>query len=293
MKKKLIKLIANPDSGQRILEEYLPKVMYIIASNGYAVDLSLVRKKDEIIAALQDAKEHCDYVFTCGGDGTVNLAINELIHTDIPLGIIPVGTSNVLSAELDIPMNPFEAAYYLTTFARPKAFDVGKFGNVYFGLMVSYGFDAHTISKVDTALKKIIGRYAYVLAGFSTLFTYKPEPIYIDLRDGTPQRIGYFVVVGNAAFYGGKYSMTPLAKMDDGLLDVCIFKEKGVLKSISYALDVLRGNHINTADVEYYQVPKVSLITKETKGQVDGDLNVKEKRRVDIEICPQSVKILV
>ena len=87
--------------------------------------------------------------------------------------------------------------------------------------------------------------------------------------------------------------MTPLAKMDDGLLDVCIFKEKGVLKSISYALDVLRGNHINTADVEYYQVPRVSLITKESKGQVDGDLTVKEKRRVDIEICPQSVKILV
>jgi YegS/Rv2252/BmrU family lipid kinase len=291
--KKRIKLIANPDSGQRHLEEYLPKVMYILGNNKFAVDVDIVRTRDEIVSALKEASGEVDYVYICGGDGTVNLAINEFAGTDMPLGIIPVGTTNVLAMELSIPINPFEAAYYLANFAEPKAYDVGKIGDNYFGLMVSYGFDAHTISKVDFNLKKIIGRYAYVLAGFSTLFTYKPEPVFIDFLDGTEPKKGYFVVVGNASFYGGPYSMTPLAKMDDGLLDVCIFKEKGVLKSISFAIDVLRGTHINGQDVEYHQVPKVKLSTKRVPSQVDGDVAEGEIESVEITICPKAVKILV
>ncbi len=291
--KKQIKLIANPESGQRRMDEYLPKVLYILASNGYAVNLDIVHNKDEIVASLKDAADTCDSVYVCGGDGTVNLAINEFAYTRKPIGIIPVGTTNVLAMELNLPINPFEAAYYLASFATPKSFDVGKINDNYFGLMVSYGFDAHTISKVDLNLKKIIGRYAYVLAGFSTLFTYKPEPIYIDLMDGTKMKKGYFVVVGNAAFYGGRYSMTPLAKMDDGLLDVCIFKEKGILKSISFAIDVLKGTHIDADDVEYHQVPKVRLYGKTVPGQVDGDFSPDENDFMEISICPKAVDILV
>ena len=291
--KKRIKLIVNPDSGQRHMDEYLPKVMYILGSNGYAVDVDIVREKDEIVRALKEASGEADYVYICGGDGTVNLAINEFAGEDMPLGIIPVGTTNVLAMELSIPINPYEAAYYLANFAEPKAYDVGRIGDNYFGLMVSYGFDAHTISKVDFNLKKIIGRYAYLLAGFSTLFTYKPEPVYVDLMDGSDPKRGYFVVVGNASFYGGAYSMTPLAKMDDGLLDVCIFKEKGVLKSISFAIDVLRGTHINGQDVEYHQVPRVKLSTKRAPAQVDGDVSSGEMESVEIAICPKAVKILV
>ena len=292
--KKKVKLVVNPDSGQRRVEEYLPKVMYIVGKNGYALDVDFVRTKDEIISSVRRAKEYADYVYVCGGDGSVNLAVNELVHTDIAIGIIPVGTTNVLALELNIPTNPFEAAYYLSSSAKVKKFDAGKIGDNYFGLMVSYGFDAHTISKVDFNLKKIIGRYAYVLAGFSSLFSYKPEPIYIDFLDGTPQRSGYFVVVGNAAYYGGKYTVTPLAKMDDGLLDVCIFKEKGILKSLSFAIDVLRGRHVNAVDVEYYQVPKLRLINKKAPGQVDGDLvDNNEEEYIDISVAPESVNFLV
>ncbi len=291
--KKTVKLIANPESGQRRMDEYLPKVMYILASSGYSLDLDIVNSKEEINRSLRDASENCDYLFVCGGDGTVNLAINEFAYKDKPIGIIPVGTTNVLAMELNLPINPFEAAHYLAAYAEPKAFDVGKINDTYFGLMVSYGFDAHTISKVDLNLKKIIGRYAYVLAGFSTLLTYKPEPIYVDFLDGSPVKTGYFVVVGNASFYGGRYSMTPLARMDDGLLDVCIFKEKGILKSISYAIDVLKGTHMDARDVEYFQVPKVRLYGKLVPGQVDGDFSDAEKDFMEIAICPNAVKILV
>ena len=285
------KLIVNPHSGQRRLEDYLPKVLYILSKNGYIVDLSTFNNEKELKKNTSNIKDY-DYLLVSGGDGTVNSVINETVNKNIPIGIIPTGTTNVLSIELNLPSNPFEAAYYIVNEATPTSYDVGKFGDQYFGLMVSYGFDAHTISKVDSNLKQIIGEYAYALAGFSTLFTYKPEPIYVDLFNGEDPVKGYFVVVGNASFYGGKYSITPLAKMDDGLLDICIFKQKGVLKSISYILDVLKGTHINSDDVEYYQVPKVRLIKQEIPGQVDGDLAGIEKDHVDIEVCPKAIKLL-
>ncbi len=286
-----IKLIVNPNSGQRRLEDYLPKVLYIFSKNGYIVDLATINNQKDLKKNTSNINDY-DYLLVSGGDGTVNSVINETVSKNIPIGIIPTGTTNVLSIELNLPSNPFEAAYHIINEATPTPYDVGKFGDQYFGLMVSYGFDAHTISKVDSNLKQIIGEYAYALAGFSTLFTYKPEPIYVDLFDGKDPIKGYFVVVGNASFYGGKYSITPLAKMDDGLLDICIFKQKGVLKSISYILDVLKGTHINSDDVEYYQVPKVRLITQETPGQVDGDLAGIEKEHVDIEVCPKAIKLL-
>ncbi|TYB30647.1 MAG: diacylglycerol kinase family lipid kinase [Candidatus Mcinerneyibacterium aminivorans] len=286
-----VKLIVNPNSGQRRLDDYLPKVLYILSKNGYMIDLAIIKNDADLKENTKNLKNY-DYLLVSGGDGTVNSVINETVEQNIPLGIIPTGTTNVLSIELNLPTNPFEAAYYLVNKANPTPYDVGKFGNQYFGLMVSYGFDAHTISKVDSNLKQIIGRYAYALAGFSTLFTYKPEPIYVNLFDGKDPVKGFFVVVGNASFYGGNYSITPLAKMDDGLLDICIFKKKGVLKSISYIMDVLKGTHISSDDVEYYQVPKVRLITEEIPGQIDGDLAGLEKEHVDIEVCPQAITIL-
>lgn len=290
--KKKIKLLVNPKSGQRNIDEYIPKVLYIFTKHNFTVDMDILEHEKDHIDKLKDVEQY-DYVVVAGGDGTVNSIINSLVNKNISLGIIPTGTTNVLSMELKLPTNPYEAAYYISTKAKPKGFDVGKFGSKYFGLMVSYGFDAHTISKVDYSLKKIIGKYAYALAGFSTLFTYKPEPIYVDFFDNKPQKKGYFVVVGNASFYGGKYSITPLAKMDDGLLDICIFKKKGVLKSISYIMDVLKGTHIDSDDVEYFQVPKARLITKEIPGQIDGDLTKNEKDHVDIKVCPKAINILV
>jgi len=289
--KKRIKLIVNPESGQRRIDDYLPKILYILSKNEMIVDLNIAENDQTVIDEVQNI-DNIDAVLVSGGDGTVNLVINELVKKNIPIGIIPTGTTNVLSMELKLPMNPFEAAYYIAKKATPKYYDVGKFRNKYFGLMVSYGFDAHTISKVDNNLKQIIGRYAYALAGFSSIFTYNPEPVYIDLFNGEPLKKGYFVIVGNASFYGGKYSITPLAKMDDGLLDICIFKRKGVLKSISYIMDILKGTHIDSEDVEYFQVSKVRLITKQTPGQVDGDLANHSKEHVDIEVCPKAIQIL-
>jgi len=252
------------------------------------------RKTTESGEATLLAKEGVErgykLIVAIGGDGTINEVVNGIINSDAILGIVPMGTINILSMELGIPQNLSKALQTLLT-GKIKSIDVGKVNDRYFLLMAGFGMDSYTIYRTNLKLKKYIGGLAYVISGLYTTFKYKPHKIFVDIDDGRIIDDGYFLVVENFSSYGGKFKIAPYADENDGLLDICLFKKFGFFHTLRYFLGIALKRHINYPDVRYYQGKKIKLhsnsnVLFHTDGDLAGSLPA------EITILPKKLKII-
>lgn len=266
------KIIINPNSNPRSVKRYLRAAVHLLRSRGFQVSVSFSRKPGDVFhLARQAALRGFAVVIAAGGDGTINEVINGIIGKGIVLGIFPCGGSNVLARELNIPLHLVQAAEVIVRSTK-KTIDLGCIDGEYFSLMASCGYDAYAVSRTNLKIKKIIRRYAYIWAGLKDLFWYKPTQITLSLDHGKYQEKGTFVTVSNTHFYGGSYQVTPLAKIDDGFLDVCIYQGKTQLGLVRFVFRMFWKQHLKLKKVKYYRVKNVQLsASRRTLVQVDGD----------------------
>jgi len=288
--KEPIKLIINPNSKPLRVRIFLSSMLRILEEGGYEADIYWTRGSEDTTAVAQEAAASGRYrvIVAGGGDGTANEVINGVVGHPVTLGLLPLGTSNVLMRELGIPLDPLKAARLIVKGHR-KRFDLGRVNNRYFALMVSCGYDAYSIEKTSLWIKRIAGKYAYILAGFVHYCQYRPRLIRVTL-DGASME-GTFVVISNARLYGGNYQLTPEARMDDGLFDVFIYKGRSKGRFFYFGLRVMAKRSGHFADVGYYRARKVHLESDErVPCQADGDLIGDLPR--DVEIVPKAIEII-
>lgn len=234
-------------------------------------------------------QEGADVIVVVGGDGSMNEAINAMVGYNIPLGILPIGGSNVLARELGIPMDLIEAARVIAK-GETRKIDLGVVNNTYFSMMASCGYDAYAVSRTSLKIKRIIRRYAYLWAGLKDFLGYIPTEIELIIDYGKVTESGTFVVVSNTHFYGGTHQVTPFAEIDDGFLDLCIYQGKTQLGLVNFVLKMIWRQHLTMKNVKYYRVRRVELRSrKRTLVQVDGDYL--GELPMTIEIVPGAIKI--
>jgi YegS/Rv2252/BmrU family lipid kinase len=223
-----------------------------------------------------------DTVIAAGGDGTINEVVSGLFaaRSDQPLptlGVIPIGTCNVLATELGIPWPGIDASVRIIRDGHKKQIDVGKAGNRYFLLMVSLGVDALAVRDVARPLKQLVGSGAYVMSGLAALARFSPFHVAL-LIDGA-ERIetdAFVVNVANVSTYAvSSVSIAPFAMCDDGWLDICIF-EKPPNHKIGFLAQVmlaLARRHIGDPRVRYYRARTIEIETRPKLAmQIDGDM---------------------
>lgn len=266
-----IKVIANPTSG-RGGKDTIHQVQAYLRLRGAKVDLFETSKRGDALQAAREARnEDVDIVVGAGGDGTINEIVNGLAGSDIPLGIIPLGTVNVFALETGIPMDPARACDLILG-GSPKKVNLGRVNDRYFLLMGGVGFDAYVVYGLDIRLKRLSGRLSYILTAIGRGLTYQSSPLEIELDNG--QKVnGYGAVVGNMKYYGGTMSITPFADMERNDLDVCIFKSKGFGNILRYTWGIIQKRHLTYPDVEYHTVKNLKIKSKgKTYIQADGDV---------------------
>lgn len=198
-------------------------------------------------ATEADAGEH-DLVVAAGGDGTINEVVNGLVglagrQAHPPLAILPLGTANVLAAELGLKIAPGQIA---ETIARGAVQTVslgqarGADGEArIFSLMAGAGFDARVVEGVDLRLKRALGKVAYVLESVHQMCRPKPRALQVTV-DGREYEAAS-VVVSNARFYAGRFLLAPEARLDQPQLHACLFRDGDALNTVRYALALQRG----------------------------------------------------
>ncbi len=289
---KKVLIIINPAATRRKLK----KVLKIIKKffDTYKIDYEYwitKRPGDATKFAKRGVNLGYKLIIAAGGDGTVNEVMNGIINTPAVLGILPLGTVNILALETKIPLNITKALNLIFT-GRIKKMDIGKVNDRYFLLMCGCGFDSYAIYKVNLQLKKFIGGIAYIVSAFNSVFKYKPSLMHINIDNHRIDEIGYFVIVENVSSYGGSFKLAPYANINDGLLDVCVFKKSGFWDLLRYSFGVAFGRHLDYPDVRYYKCRKVK-VTASSNVLLHADGDLIGSLPASIEIKRGKLKLLV
>lgn len=269
---KKIVWIVNPASRPGKVKRSIPAVTDYLKSRGLDVEVALTERAGDPIPIAMDAAERADAILVAGGDGTVSEILNALIGKPVPLGLIPLGTTNVFARELGIPFDPVAAARAFVE-GTPRKYDLGRLEDKHFLIMASYGFDGFSVRHTSLRLKKVIGRYSYPVTGLFGMPFFKSRPIeIIPENESRDPVIASFVVFSNAKRYAGEFKAAPGADMRDGLLDVVCWTGTGRYSAVSGVANLLLGRLENHPRVKVVRAPAVRYRTDRPEWfQVDGD----------------------
>ena len=288
-------LIINPNAGagrrrvspQPIIKEAFAKEPF------FELDIhETTGPGDATNAARQAALDGYDVVMAAGGDGSIFEVSNGLVGTDTALGVIPVGTENVLAREMGVPLQPRLACQHLIK-SQTRTIDVGKVGDQHFVCFAGIGFDAHVAHNLPSERKKRFGALAYFFTSAQTLGSYRKAPHQARITvDGTTHEVEFLIlVISNIRSYGGRLVPAPKASVDDGLLDVCIFPNANYLDLMRQTVAMRSGKHIALPGVQYYQAKEVLIETDAEKQiQLDGDA-WPGSSPFRVSVVPKSLKV--
>lgn len=260
-------VIFNPTAGRR-RGKGLAQAMRLLESQ---VDLTHRRTGAKGDAeAFARATPRGSIALVAGGDGTANEVANGLLTAGGgEMAILPLGTANVLAAELGI-LNIVGAAGAAAT-GSLLAYRPGLANGRGFLLMAGVGFDAHVVANVSPRLKRLIGKGAYVVETLRLLVRFS-FPRYRATVDGVVHEAAS-VIVARGHFYGGRFVVAPQARLDSDELHVCLFRRGGRLQTIYYALALASGRLHRSRHVEIIKARRVTIegpVGDPVQG--DGDL---------------------
>jgi diacylglycerol kinase (ATP) len=308
-KLKKIKLIFNPQSGSgatpawpsdaRTLTQtksespqfYVRQILRALRAQGLDAEVLMALSPSAATAAARRcAKNRYDLVIAVGGDGTINAVVNGLAGSQTALGVIPAGTVNLFSLQMNIPLDLDEACRRLAR-GRQITIDLGRVAQRYFTCVAGVGFDAFVIKTTDWRLKRLTGAFAYLVSGIAAFFLYPFRQVWVRI-DGQPEpRRGYLVIAGNVKYYGGNMVLLPRADLQDGKLDVCVFKRRNFFSFLGYLWGWQHGALDKFLDVEYLQCRRVTVLNRRQHLQLDGEYL--GHLPVDIEVVPQALRVVV
>ncbi|WP_127472769.1 diacylglycerol kinase [Microbacterium sulfonylureivorans] len=221
-----------------------------------------------------------DAVAVAGGDGTVNLAIQEVAGTGIPLGIIPAGTGNDFAATLGLRELDVAAAADTIAAGVTRTVDLARVtredgSTAFFGSVLASGFDSKVNDRAN-AMRWPRGGSRYNIAILVEFLTLSGIPYDVDIEfaDGSRERIGGDLVmatVGNGRTYGGGIPICPDADPADGLLDLVLVRPAGRLRLLRLLPRVYAGTHASVPEVAMHRVRSVRLSASGVTAYADGD----------------------
>jgi YegS/Rv2252/BmrU family lipid kinase len=290
-------LIFNPKTGRYGSNRHPPidAVCSRFAALGVTIELRKTSGPgDATTIARAAAKNGRQNIIVCGGDGTINEALQGIIGTNARLAILPRGTANVLARDLGLPLDVFKAAAVIAKGNTRKVFpgcaiDESSGEKRYFFLMAGIGLDAAVVRRVRPQLKKRFGKAAFWFSGLTHLARWRPAIFEVEIND--QRLVGTFAAIGKAASYGGDLSVTPRARIEIPDFEVCVVSSRSRLRYLKLLPHVMRnGVPENRDEVTFMRTTRV-VATGEAPVQVDGE--VIGKLPMTFVIVPEPIEIIV
>jgi diacylglycerol kinase (ATP) len=240
--------------------------------------------------ARHGVEEGFEKIVAAGGDGTVNEVVNGLAGTNVTLGLLPIGTMNVFATELGLPINDLELCWKIIENDSIRAVDLPKANRKFFVQLAGVGLDAQVVKETSSQLKRNFGPLSYLISA-AQIAARQPPQLFIQSEDASIDE-GSFVLVGNGRLYGGPFPFFKHAVIDDGLLDVIVFKRLGYLEIIKYLQDVVFSSDIRVPEIEYFQTRRLRVESHQSVPvEVDGELV--GNCPVEFSVHERSLRVLV
>ncbi len=293
MKNSII-FIINPIAGKGKGKNIEPIIQQFFIDKHLPIQTHFTKKAGHATGLTKDALSlNPAMIVACGGDGTVNEVAQVLVGTDIPLGIIPIGSGNGLAANLLTPVS-IEKALKSILNKKVISIDVGKINGNYFFSNIGFGIDAAVIEKYAQAKERKL--WGYIIASIKVIFSYSPKNFTITLENQKELTNDYYFLFcsnSNEAGYG--ISFTPNAKLNDGKLDLLAIKKLNFIEQIQFSICTLRKRIDKVKKADILQISSVTFtnIKMKTIAQIDGEAVVLQDKDIHVSILPNSLNVII
>ncbi len=240
--------------------------------------------------------EDADVILVFGGDGTVHRHLGQLVRLGLPVLVVPAGSGNDFARALGlrrvrdslVAWRKFCGDAGDVRAENVRMIDLGVIAPLgseggapaphssaphsprYFCCVAGVGLDGEVARRANRLPRWLRGHGGYVLSLAPTIFTFAPLAMKIQTAAGRhdadwitrSDRQAILAAVANAPLYGGGMKIAPRAKMDDGLLDVCIVGAVDPLRLLRLFPTVYSGKHLSVPEVEYFQAGQVRVETE-------------------------------
>jgi YegS/Rv2252/BmrU family lipid kinase len=291
LKKQKIVFIINPISGivrkkninnQIALYINKEKYDYLIMNTeyaGHAVELT-----------VQSVKDGADIIVAVGGDGSVNEVVNGLKGSNVKLGIIPLGSGNGLARFLKIPFQ-IKAAIDLINCGKYTSVDTVSVNERLFLSIAGIGFDALVAKRFAKYHKR--GFWSYFTIATKEYRMYRPKKYQLSLNGETIKRRALMIVFANSDQFGYNTSIAPYAKIDDGMIDVCIVKKIPVYKMLFFIQLLFLKQLYKTNYLEIIQTNELWIERKRNKVvNIDGE-PVKLSKKLHVKVNHLALNVII
>lgn len=274
-------LIYNPTAGPWDMTRTLKRLAEYMHKCDWAMEMVQTEHPgDATQYARRAVEDGCDIVLVAGGDGTINEAVNGLVGTSTALGIIPAGTGNILAHQLHMPILSLATPLYVRDVgealceSRMQRVDAGVINERYFVCWAGLGLDAEIAAYIEPRprLAKQFRTLPYIIAGFTVAAEFRGVRSRIVIEGRTFRTRALMVLASNIQLYAAFFNIAPRARMDDGLLDIFVFKGLGFPYVVRHLLHVFSGRHQHDPKVMHALARTMTVHTAPTVAvHLDGD----------------------
>lgn len=244
-----LKLIYNPAAGRGKVRRHIDEVERYLVARGANVDVYASTGPADLTRAVADSSAgRFDRIVVCGGDGTLHHAVRGFDLSRGVLGMIPLGSGDDFARVLGIPRS-IRAACNVILGGETREVDVAVANGVRYIGVAGVGFDSEVAAHAQT-VKVLRGSLVYLYSIFRVLPRFRPHRVRLTVDGAERDDDIMFAVAGNTRQYGGGIRIAPAARIDDGLLDLCIVHRTSRLQLLITLPLAYGGRHVHKPFVE-------------------------------------------
>lgn len=209
-------------------------------------------------------------IVVVGGDGTLNLVVNAIIDSPIPVGIIPTGTGNDFIKNFDIGKS-FQKQMETALYGKEFPVDVGICNNLYFLNGIGIGYDGQVAHELHQQKKKLKGHLAYLYIVLKGFLFYKEKKVGFHFDGKSYQENIFMLTIGNGTTFGGGFKITPEANTNDGRFEVCVVNKISPWRRLININKLRLGKHQNVKEIRFFKCKKLSIDRAPVVAHMDGE----------------------
>jgi YegS/Rv2252/BmrU family lipid kinase len=291
-----ILVVANPVAGTHDHAELRRTIEQHFGTAGHELEWYETTGNEYLPAVAREAAQRgFRMVVAAGGDGTVSAVASGLVGSNTALGIVPVGTANVLAHELRIPFDPNEACRLLAgNDISTTCIDAMQVKDRYFFLHIGIGLDALVMRDTQREHKRRFGILAYIWTGVARLIGYQPRRFVIITDDQSQRRRASQVVIANGSTFGmAQLQLGSHIQPDDGFVDICVLYGRRLPDYLAIAWHFITRQQGRERKIRYFRAHQRVVINTDNTLPIQADGEILEHYPLRVNVVPQAVRVVV
>ncbi len=230
-----------------------------------------------------------------GGDGTVNMVAQHVISSNIPLGIIPQGTANILAKMMGIPLDMREALHYVLSSNKTKTIDGLKIENAYYFTHITIGLSSYITKETASSQKKFLGFFAYFAKGLQKILTVPFHRFYLSIDGKLVKKRAVDLVVANIPlFLSTRFTLDNKIALDDDLMDIIILRPRFLKDFVALFFRFLSKKNTTLGEDVFSKFQAKELkVTNHKPLPIHADGEIVGKSPVVIQVASQCLTVVV